>query len=40
MTMNRLPCYRLIGRLPVPCSDVLEWARYMERADRHVAVTL
>jgi hypothetical protein len=31
--------YRLIGRLPVPCADVLEWARWRETADHVVAKT-
>jgi len=31
--------YRLIGKLPVPCRDVLEWGRWFETADRHVAKT-
>lgn len=31
--------YMLIGQTPVPCSDVKEWARWMETADRVVFQT-
>ena len=36
MAMDR---YKLIGRLPVPVADLLEWASWFETADRHVART-
>ena len=35
--MNNL--YKLIGKLPVPCFDVLDWARWYETAERTVAQT-
>jgi hypothetical protein len=35
---NRL-YYSLIGRLPVPCRDMIEWARWMEKGERVVAQT-
>jgi hypothetical protein len=31
--------YLLIGQTPVPCDDLLEWAREFETADRRVAQT-
>jgi hypothetical protein len=31
--------YRLVGRLPVLCRDLHEWARWYEKADRFVAQT-
>jgi hypothetical protein len=31
--------YKLIGRLAVPCGDLLDWARWLETADRHVGDT-
>lgn len=31
--------YTLIGKLPVPCRDLLEWGFWLETADRHVART-
>jgi hypothetical protein len=31
--------YRLIGRLPIPVVDIIEWARWFETADRTVAKT-
>jgi hypothetical protein len=31
--------YRLIGKLPVPCGDLLEWAWWFENADRTIART-
>jgi len=31
--------YILDGHEPVPCEDLLEWARWLETADRHVAET-
>ena len=29
--------YILDGKEPVPCGDLLEWGRWLETADRHVA---
>lgn len=37
--MARPTFYRLIGRLAVPCTDLHEWARCMERVDRIVEQT-
>lgn len=31
--------YILIGQTPVPCADLLEWARWFDTADRRVALT-
>ena len=31
--------YKLIGRLPVPVRDRLQWGMWMETANRHVAQT-
>ena len=31
--------YKLIGKLAVPCEDLLEWGRWFETADRHVDLT-
>jgi len=31
--------YKLIGRLPVPVADLIEWASWFETADRRVART-
>ena len=31
--------YILEGRTPVPCPDLLGWARWLETADRRVALT-
>jgi hypothetical protein len=31
--------YRLEGKTPVPANDVLEWARWYDKANRHVADT-
>jgi len=28
--------YILVGQTPVPCEDLMEWARWYETADRHV----
>ena len=39
MRMPRLDKYTLIGRLAVPCFDLMEWARWFETADRVVART-
>ncbi len=32
--------YILVDRVPVPCPDLMKWGRFMEEADRHVAVTM
>ena len=32
--------YILVGQTPVECSNLLEWARWMEDADRRVAETI
>ena len=32
--------YKLIGKLPVPCGDLIEWALWLETADRQVALTV
>lgn len=37
--MNRIRHYVLRGREPVPCEDFVEWGRWFETADRHVART-
>lgn len=37
--MPKPDTYKLINRLPVPCFDLLEWARWFETADRIVAKT-
>jgi hypothetical protein len=29
--------YILAGKTPVPCSDILQWENWFEKADRHVA---
>jgi hypothetical protein len=29
--------YILDGKTPVPCEDVIEWGKWFENADRHVA---
>lgn len=31
--------YILKGRTPVPIDDLLEWAKWLENADRHVKLT-
>jgi hypothetical protein len=31
--------YILRGRVPEPCDDLIRWARWFEKADRHVAKT-
>ncbi len=31
--------YILVDREPVKCDDLLEWGRWMEEGDRHVALT-
>jgi len=31
--------YILDGKSPVPCDDLIEWARWFETAERHVAET-
>jgi hypothetical protein len=31
--------YTLVGQTPVPCEDLLKWARWFEENDRHVAET-
>ncbi len=31
--------YKLEGKLPVPCDDILEWAIYFENTSRQVALT-
>ena len=31
--------YILVDKIPVPCDDVIEWAQWMENADRHVCST-
>ena len=31
--------YILVGHTPKPVNDVLEWGRWFEKADRHVAKT-
>jgi hypothetical protein len=31
--------YKLIGKLAVPCSDMMEWARWFETANRRVMLT-
>jgi hypothetical protein len=37
---TRLGRYILDGHEPVACEDLLTWGRWMEAADRHVALTL
>ena len=32
--------YKLEGHKAVPCEDLMEWARWFETADRHVAKTI
>ena len=32
--------YVLIGQTPIPCTDLLEWARWFESGDRHVGTTV
>ncbi len=32
--------YILDGQIPVPCDNLLEWAEWFEKADRHVAVDM
>ena len=39
MPRFRSDLYRLIGRLPVPCDDTIEWAMWYETADRRVRYT-
>lgn len=34
-----LGTYVLDGKKPVPCYDTMEWGRWFETADRHVAYT-
>lgn len=34
--MNYLKFYRLIGKNPVPCHDVVEWASYGQNSHCHV----
>lgn len=36
---KRIFWYVLVGHTPVPCEDVEVWGRYMEEADRQVALT-
>ncbi len=31
--------FRLDGKNPVPCSDVIEWGKWFEKSNRHVADT-
>ena len=31
--------YKLLGKLPVPCADVIEWAKCFRTANRRVAET-
>jgi len=38
--MNGFQLYKLNGRELVPCDNVLDWARWFETADRHVAETI
>jgi hypothetical protein len=37
MRMNRPQFYKLIGRLPVPVANMLDWGRWRETGDRRVA---
>jgi hypothetical protein len=37
--MSAVFYYKLQGHKAVPCKDVLEWSRWYEKADRHVAET-
>jgi hypothetical protein len=37
---TRLGRYILDGHEAVPCEDLLTWGRWMENADRHVALTI
>jgi hypothetical protein len=39
MTRAMTGRYILDGKTPVPCDDLMEWARWLETADRHVAKT-
>lgn len=39
MIFPRPHLYKLLGKLAVPCADVLEWGRCYETADRCVART-
>ena len=32
--------YILDGHKPVPCENLMKWAHWMEKADRHVALTV
>jgi hypothetical protein len=36
----RLGRYILDGHEAVPCEDLMTWGRWMEHADRHVALTI
>lgn len=38
--MGRSGRYKLRWREPIPCEDLLEWARWFETANRHVAQTM
>ena len=39
MTKRRNDYYILDGQIALPCPDLIEWGRWMQRADRHVAQT-
>ncbi|MCC4595436.1 hypothetical protein LL969_07370 [Xanthomonas campestris pv. phormiicola] len=37
MTIPRIPTFKLLGHLAVPCDNLLEWSEWYESADRRVA---
>lgn len=38
--METMGQYVLDGQTPVPCDDMMEWARWMQTGDRRVAETM